>query len=372
MYRRPRKRSVVPFIILGLVAAIFGGFISAYIAPNYLYGKILPMPKIYEEIPVEREEITINPPEGQSPVEAVADKAMSSVVGITSIQIQEEIFWEREIPGVGSGVIIDSDGYILTNAHVIGDGQAKELNVLIENGETLGAEVLWSEAALDLAIIKVDASDLPVAEFGDSDSLNVGELAVAIGNPLGLDFQRTVTSGIISGLNRSIRMDENTLMEDLIQTDASINFGNSGGPLLNQNGQVIGINTAKVKSGEGLSFAIPINIIKPIAEEVIREGSFNNVYIGFEGWEVDKHERYTDSKTGVDSGVIVLDVIPNSPAAKGNIKPLDIIRKIDGEEIESMQQLRKILYNYKLGDSAKLNLIRNGQEEEIEIVFNEF
>src|SRR5699024_8716062 len=138
-------------------------------------------------------------------------------------------FWEREIPGVGSGVIIDENGYILTNSHVVADGQAKSISVLFENGDTSPATILWNDAALDLAIIKVEDRNLPVAELGDSDILEVGQLAVAIGNPLGLDFQRTVTSGIISGLDRSIRVSENNVIEDLIQTDASINFGNSGG-----------------------------------------------------------------------------------------------------------------------------------------------
>lgn len=369
----PRKRGFLSYIIVALIAAMIGGTLSVYIAPTYLYGKILPMPEIYiRDENISGNEITITPSVNYTPVTAVAKKSISSVVGITTIQMQKELLWEREVPGVGSGVIIDSNGYILTNSHVIADGRAKSINVLFEDGNMSGAKILWYDAAIDLAIIKVEERNLSVAELGNSDILEVGQLAVAIGNPLGLDFQRTVTSGIISGLNRSIRVSENNVIEDLIQTDASINFGNSGGPLLNDQGQVIGINTAKVKSGEGLGFAIPINLVKPIAAEVIKEGSFSNVYIGFEGWEVDKHERYTDTKLDIEKGVVVLKVIPNSPAANANLRMLDVILKIDENEIESMTGLRKVLYNYKLGDRATLTINREGLEERLEIVFNEF
>lgn len=371
--RPPKPRGFLSYIIVALIAAIVGGVISAYIAPTYLYGKVLPMPEIYNSsINSPNNEINITPLEDMTPVEAVAKKAMGSVVGITTIQIQKELFWEREVPGVGSGVIIDKDGYILTNSHVIADGNAKSINVLFENGDTVKAKVLWNDKTLDLAIIKVDGGNLTVAELGDSDTLEVGQLAVAIGNPLGLDFQRTVTSGIISGLNRSVRVSDNNVIEDLIQTDASINFGNSGGPLLNNQGQVIGINTAKASSGEGLGFAIPINLIKPIAAEVIKEGTFNNVYIGFEGWEVDKHERYTGVELGIEDGVVILNIIPNSPAANANLSILDIILKVDDHKIENMSQLKKVLYTYKIGDKAVLTINREGKEMEVEIIFNQF
>ena len=371
--RPPKRRGFLSYIIVALIAAMVGGISSAYIAPTYLYGKIIPMPEIYlrDEIVAENN-LTIMPSENQPPVTVVAKKSMPSVVGITTIQIQKEIFWEKEVPGVGSGVIIDSDGYILTNSHVIADGAARSINVLFEDGNMSGAKILWYDSAIDLAIIKVNEKNLPVAELGNSDILEVGQLAVAIGNPLGLDFQRTVTSGIISGLNRSIRLSENNVIENLIQTDASINFGNSGGPLLNDQGQVIGINTAKVKSGEGLGFAIPINLIKPIAREVIEKGSFSNVYIGFEGWEVYKYERYAGIDLGIDTGVIMLNIIPNSPAANANLRVLDIIVKIDDHKIESMTGVRKVLYNYKLGDKAILTINREGLEERVEITFSEF
>lgn len=371
--RPPKKRGFFSYFLVALIAAIIGGIFSSYIAPNYLYGKVLPMPEIFERQEVGSiNEININPTEDISVVSAVAKKTIGSVVGITTIQEQRELFWAKDVEGVGSGVIIDSNGYILTNSHVIGDGKAKSISVLIENRDKMPGKVLWYDPALDLAIVKVEAKGLQVADFGDSDVLEVGQLAVAIGNPLGLDFQRSVTSGVISGLHRSIRVDQYSVIEDLVQTDASINPGNSGGPLLNNKGQVIGINTAKIQTGEGLGFAIPINLIKPIAEEVIREGSFSNVYIGFQGTEVDRYERQLGVDLKIDSGVVILEIFPNSPAANANLKQLDIIVKVDNQEIQTMTQLRKTLYRYRMGDKAVLTINRGGVESKVEITFIKF
>lgn len=372
-YERPqKKRNIFSYFIVALIAAIIGGIVSAYIAPTYLYGKLIPIPNVYNgEISKTGEKINITPKEDISAVEAVAKKAMSSVVGITTVQVQRELFWEREIPGVGSGIIVNPNGYILTNSHVVGDGKAKDINVLFENGDKMPGKVLWHDAALDLAIVKVKASGLAAADLGDSESLQVGQLAVAIGNPLGLDFQRTVTSGVISGLNRSIRVDQYNVIEDLIQTDASINPGNSGGPLLNSKGEVIGINTVKIRSqvGEGLGFAIPINVAKPIIDGVIKEGDFKTVYLGIRGYEIEEYERSLGVDLSVDKGVIILEIYPDTPADKADLRPGDIIRKIDNQEVESMSQLKKILYKYKKGDKAVLTVIRNGKEIPIEIKF---
>src|SRR5690606_17757782 len=213
----------------------------------------------------------------------------------------------------------------------------------------------------DLAVVKVDARNLDAADLGNSDLLEVGELAVAIGNPLGLDFQRSVTSGVISGLHRSIQVDEYNVIEDLIQTDASINPGNSGGPLLNSKGEVIGINTAKVQTGEGLGFAIPINMIKPIIEEVISTGNFETVYMGIYGVEVEVYERQYGVNTGLDSGIIVWEVVEGSPADKAGIRAGDIVVKIDNEYIENMNRLKRVLYRYKIGDRANVTIVRDGR-----------
>ncbi|NMA87071.1 MAG: PDZ domain-containing protein [Tissierellia bacterium] len=372
-YERPKKsRSLWSYFIVALIAAIIGGTISVYIAPKYIYGKLLPEPEMYiKEIPSNQQGVNITTTEDISAVEAVAKKSMSSVVGITMVQIQREIFWEREVPGSGSGVIISPNGYILTNSHVVGDGQAKNINVLFENGDKMPGQVLWNDVYLDLAIVKVNATGLPVADLGDSDALEVGQLAVAIGNPLGLDFQRTVTSGVISGLNRSIRVSENIVIEDLIQTDASINPGNSGGPLLNSEGEVIGINTVKIRpdAAEGLGFAIPINVAKPIVNRVIEEGDFKIVYMGIISQEVEKYEREYGVELNVDNGIILVHVEENSPAHKAGLRMGDIITRIDNQEIDSTTQLKKVLYKYKKGDKATITIIRSGKEMLIDMVF---
>ncbi|MBU5438915.1 trypsin-like peptidase domain-containing protein [Tissierella sp. MSJ-40] len=363
-----KKGNLMSYLAVALIASIIGGLISAYVGPKYLYGSILPSPN--EQQYQTSQTMNITTGDDINTVSAVAKKAMSSVVGITTIEIQRYAFAEREVEGVGSGVIVDSNGYILTNSHVVGDGNAKEITVLFENGDKKPGKVLWNDAALDLAIVKVEETGLPVATLGDSDKLEVGEIAVAIGNPLGLEFQRTVTSGIISGLHRSIRVDENNIIEDLIQTDASINPGNSGGPLLNSKGDVIGINTAKIKTGEGLGFSIPINIVKPIIQQVIKEGTYKTVFIGITGVEVNVYERQLGIDLSIDNGVIVIEVAADSPASKAGLRSGDVIVKIDDQKVENMNQLKKTLYKYSQGDKATLEIIRDGEEKKIEVEFS--
>lgn len=371
--RPPRKRGFFSYIIVAIIAGILGGIVSVYIAPNYLYGKVIPVPEIYTNTVrnAPSQSVIITPSDNTDTVAAVARKTLGSVVGITTVQMQRDLFWTRPVEGLGSGVVVDSNGYILTNSHVIGDGEAKEIKVLFESGEELEGKVLWFDPTLDLAIIKVNASGLHAAELGNSDLLEVGQLAVAIGNPLGLDFQRTVTSGVISGLHRSVRVSRYNVIEDIIQTDASINPGNSGGPLLNSKGEVIGINTAKIQTGEGLGFSIPINVAKPIIEEVIKNGKFTNVYIGFQGSDLEVYERQFGVDFKVDNGVVVVEILPNSPAEKAGLRPLDIIVRVDNEPVESMVNLRKTLYKYRIGDKATLTVIRNGKEFKTPITFTE-
>ena len=370
--KKPKKKNFLSYFIVAIVAAIIGGIVTSYIAPNYLYGKILPVPAIYTQGKNgtnTAQKINITPNSNVSSVTAVAEKTISSVVGITTVEIQNDMFWQREVEGVGSGIIVDSNGYILTNSHVIGDGNAKKITVLFEDGTKKSGKVLWYDTALDLAIVKVDATGLNAAELGDSDNLEIGQLAVAIGNPLGLDFQRSVTSGIISGLHRTIQVDEYNVIEDLIQTDAAINSGNSGGPLLNEKGQVIGINTAKIQTAEGLGFSIPINVAKPIIEQVIKDGSYKIVYMGITGVEVEKYEAQLGVNLNVDKGVIILEIDPSSPAKKAGLENGDVLTKIDNQEVENMSQLKKILYKYNKGDKASLNIIRNGKSMNVDIVF---
>jgi len=371
-YNRKRRRNgppVIFLIFLSLISAVIGGIITSYIAPKYLYGRYLPNPYTISNGGVQNIEI-ITKQEDLTVGAAVAKKAMPSVVGITTVTLERNFFFGiRQSEGVGTGVIVDSRGYILTNSHVVNDGNAREVRVLLDSGQTLTAQVLWNDPALDLAVLKVDATNLPVADLGDSDKLMVGEVAIAIGNPLGLSFERTVTAGIISGLNRSIAINEYNSIDGLIQTDASINPGNSGGPLLNAKGEVIGINTAKIQSGEGLGFAIPINIAKPIVDEFIKKGEFTKVYMGIRGVDAANYIRTYNRDIGTEEGVIVYQVTPGSPAEESGLKQGDIIISINDAKISNMRQLQKELYKYRPGDVARLGIVRNREKLSISINF---
>lgn len=301
----------------------------------------------------------------------VAEKAMPSVVGITTVSLERNMFLGhvRERPGLGTGVIVDERGYILTNSHVVSD--VKDLRVLLYDGEELDAEVLWNEPSLDLAIIKVDSEDLIPATLGDSDDLKVGEIAIAIGNPLGLDFERTLTQGVISGLNRSITTtgDGAEAIDDFIQTDASINPGNSGGPLLNSRGEVIGINTAKVSNSEGLGFAIPINIAKPIVNQFIETGEFQPVSLGLRGVDLEVYEKSTGEILYPDQGVYVLDVNAGGNAYLSGIRARDVIVGLNDTPIKNRGMLIRELYKLTPGDTANIELIRGEEVLNLEIQF---
>ena len=302
--------------------------------------------------------------------QAVSKKALPSVVGITTTTVSSDNFFSMptESTGVGTGIIVDSNGYILTNSHVISDGKAKTVNVLFSDGSTVDGNVAWYDSQLDLAIVKVEKTGLTAAELGDSDKVSIGDISIAIGNPYGLDLASTVTQGIISGLDRTISTEETT-MTGLIQTDASINAGNSGGPLLNESGQVIGINTAKASEGEGLGFSIPINTAKPIIESVIEKGSYEKVTLGIKGTDAETYAKYTNQQLSSESGVYVSEVISGSAAEKAGIKSGDIITKIDDVDLSVMSDLTKQLYNYTTGDKAQITVNRNGKEIKLDVTF---
>ncbi|MCR3954769.1 MAG: trypsin-like peptidase domain-containing protein [Gudongella sp.] len=362
--KEKRGRNWIFLVAVVLLISFVGGFAGAYFGNGYFASQ--DSPNAYVQDP-----ITINPNDSITAVSAVAKKSMSSVVGITTVETQEFWFSQQDVSGVGSGVIVHEDGYILTNSHVVADGEAKEITVKFEDGEQTDGEVLWNDPFLDLAVVKVERSKLPVAILGDSDSLVVGELAVAIGNPLGLEFERTVTSGVISGLNRAVRVDRSNIIEDLIQTDASINPGNSGGPLLNGKGEVIGINTAKMQTAEGLGFAIPINLTKPIIEDIIKTGTHQTVLLGITGVSLEEYEARLGIDLEPEGGVVVIEVQPASTAQEAGILPGDVITRIADRDISNMGQLRRALYKYDSGDEVELRIIRNGEEQILLPVFKD-
>ena len=355
-----RKRGIGLVVIVAIICSVLSSLLTVVVVRNMIPSST-----------GTNSEIVVNDVgKSQNVYQAVTEKAMPSVVGITTttISTNNRFAIPTESEGVGTGIIVDANGYILTNSHVISDGQANTVNVLFNDGTTSPGKVVWYDSQLDMAIVKVNKTGLTPAELGNSDDVTTGDIAVAIGNPLGLDLQRSVTQGIISGLDRTIETEQAT-MTGLIQTDASINSGNSGGPLLNQNGQVIGINTAKASQGEGLGFAIPINTAKPIVESVIKNGNFEKVTLGIKGTDASTYESVTNQNLGVDKGVYVAEVIDGSTAQNAGIKAGDVIVKIGDTELTGMSDLTKSLYTYSKGDTAKLIVYRNGKDVTLNVSF---
>ena len=248
------------------------------------------------------------------------------------------------------------------------DKKGGKINVLLDDGSTHKAKIVWMDEDMDLAIIKINAKNLPVAELGDSDKVQIGQIAIAIGNPLGLDFNRTVTSGVISGKDRTIRVDKQVI-NNLIQTDASINPGNSGGPLLNSKGEVIGINTVKLTNAEGLGFSIPINMIKGVLNSILKTGKAQTAQLGVSIYNAKDYQAALRVKLNTDKGVVVLSVASGTAADKAGIVPGDIILKVDDKEVTDVNTLKSIMFGYNLGDEATLRINRNGKEMDVKIKF---
>lgn len=362
-----RRPSGLSYFATALVGAVIGGIIVAAVVPSILLSRLAPMqPDGNAQL---GQQVVINTTEDLNVAAAVAQKVTPSVVRISTITVERDLFFgKRSAEGVGSGVVIDPSGYILTNAHVVGE-HPEELTVFLKDGRELDGEVMWKDSLLDLAVVKVEAANLTAAELGDSDNLIVGEVTIAIGNPLGTRFERTVTQGIVSGLNRSIMVDEGSVMEDLIQTDAAINPGNSGGPLINSKGQVIGINTVKA-SAEGLGFAIPINITKPITQKLIKNGKFVATYMGITPLDSEMLGYYaTDIE--IQKGIYVYNVPAGTPASKAGLRSKDIITHINGEEVNTLVKFKSILYSLDPGDTISVKYTRNGSENTLDITLAE-
>lgn len=367
------KNSFIKGIALVLAGAILGSAIMGAVFMIKLDDKL--KSQAPGQVTTTGENITINT-QGEVNVEtAVAAKAKPSVVGITTLVESTNNFFNYGgsgfTEGVGSGVIVSADGYILTNSHVVSDGKAVNIDVLFSDDSKGNAKLLWNDATLDLAIIKVEKTGLTPVEMGDSDGVKVGNKAIAIGNPLGLNLQSTLTSGYISGLDRTISMQTGLSMEGLIQTDAAINQGNSGGALLDAQGKLIGINTAKAGQSDGIGFAIPINMAKPIIEEVIATGSYDSVYLGISGIDLEVYAKYTQQELPKDKGIFIHKVSPQSPAAEAGIREGDIILQVDGKAVSTMSQLKKQLLLHKVGNEAKVTIFREGKEDEVTVKFTQ-
>lgn len=302
--------------------------------------------------------------------EDMLENTIKSVVGISRFtnaggSILNNV--SSENLGLGTGIIVSEDGYILSNNHVTGDRFSICYVTIDEN--TYKGTVVFSEPDLDLSIVKVNAKNLTSIKFGNSTNLKLGEPVYAIGNPIGYEFKRTVTAGIISALNRTIKIEEgeNTnYVSDLIQTDATINPGNSGGPLVNKYGEVIGINTVKITSAEGIGFAIPINVIKPVVEKISQKGSFEEATLGIFAYDSEVAE-YMKLKNKITAGIYVSQIINNGAASNSDLKVGDIITSIDNKKLYMINDLREYLYGKKPGDEVVLKIVRNERERDVNV-----
>ena len=307
---------------------------------------------------------------------AVAEKVLPSVVGITVTYQVNSIFGATSGDATGSGIIISEDGYILTNNHVISSessssfyaiSEATDIKVNIYNDkESYKATVVGTDAYTDLAVLKIDKTGLTPAVLGNSDESKVGEYVMAIGNPLEMDY--SVTTGIISAINREVQSEGTTYLA--IQTDAAINSGNSGGALVNANGEVIGINTLKLSGNgvEGIGFAIPISSTTSIINQLIEFKEVKRPYIGIAGSSVD--ETLT-KKYNIPQGIYVDEIQKDSPAEKGGLQVGDIIIKIEDTEVKSVNELNRIKNTHNIGDKITLTIIRDNQEQKVEIILTE-
>ena len=305
-----------------------------------------------------------------------ASKVLPSIVGIKVDYTITSNFMQgmsQASQAEGSGIIISKDGYILTNNHIINSAdssiyyevsEATKVSVYLYNDETAyEATIIGTDEQTDLAIIKIEKDNLTVAELGDSNSIKIGEFAMAIGNPLGMES--SVTSGIISAVNRSVTSEDGTTY-NLIQTDAAINSGNSGGALVNAEGKVIGINTLKLSGSgiEGMGFAIPINETIEIYKDLIDHGKVLRPYIGVGGIDLDKA---TAQYYNLPTGIYVKEIYSNSPAALADLKQGDVITAIDGIKVNTMNELNDIKNNKKIGDEINLDVYRSGETKQIKI-----
>ena len=299
--------------------------------------------------------------EPTSPLPSFAEVIEGVKPSVVSIIVKAEVInfwgvWPQE--GAGSGVIVDQNGYIVTNNHVV-EG-AKSIEVTLCNGQSFDARPVGTDPLTDLAVIKIDASGLPYADFGDSNKLQVGEWVVAIGNALALEGGPTATAGVVSYKGRSIQLPNGTILHDLIQTDAAINPGNSGGPLVNMAGQVVGINNAKAAGAENIGFAISSNTVTPIAQDLVNHGRVIRPWLGVEPITVN-HYIATHYHLSTEKGVLIVTVVENSPAEEAGLQEGDVIIGFAGEEITSADELREAIHSYQIGDIVKIEFLRGGE-----------
>jgi len=357
-YRPYRRPSIVLWIIVFLIGALVGGGVGSFITMKYF-------PQAKEssstQTPTKTQIIEttkiINLEESQ--IIKVAEEAGPAVVTISTKKLVSGFFFTYETPALGSGFIISSDGDIVTNYHVIED--AKDITVTLSDGREFTGFIVGTDPSSDVALLKIKAKDLPHLVFADSSKLKVGQMVVAIGNPYGLDH--TVTSGVVSALERTLSFEDGRTLVGVIQTDAAINPGNSGGPLLNMAGEVIGMNTAIKSGAQGIGFAVSSNTVVKVVSDLNKYGKVVWPFLGIGGVSINEDIAKRE-KLPVDKGVLVLKVYPNTAADEAGLKEVDIIIKFEGKEVTTVQELTKYIREHEVGDTVKIEIIR-GKEHMI-------
>jgi len=364
---RPRRRGLWAFIgylSFGVLGILLGVFL-VYGLCTYFFTEET------EELPVETangllEETQIEPVSPGSGLPDIIELVMPAVVGVNK-HVYISRFGEQSLQEIesGSGVIVSSDGYIITNQHVVENGD--KITVLIPDKGRFEAELIGSDALTDLALLRIEASGLTDMAIGDSDKVRVGETAVAIGNPLGY-FQQSVTAGIISAIGRQVRVPGSEYVYTFIQTDALVNPGNSGGPLVNIKGEIIGINTAKISlvGVEGIGLAIPSNTVKRVMNDLLEHGRVIRPHLGV---VIDDWIDYSGLEP--EKGVLIVDVDPASAAGQVGLIPGDIIVAIDGQDVLYLAQLFDRLFSYYPGDTVTVIYYRDGQRTEVAVTLGE-
>jgi serine protease Do len=378
--QKPNNLLLSCVIILAVLVGIVGGGLVGGVAGYYSAQSAIPAKVVtVSSAPAapSAAPVSANPPITGSPsvtnltlkeesaiIDAVRKAKPGVVTVVTQLQSRRGVFGSVAPSASGSGVIIDDKGYVVTNNHVI-EG-AKSLTVFFSDGTKVDATLVGADPATDLAVLKINSRVPAVVQFGDSSALEPGQAAIAIGSPLG-DFRGTVTVGVVSALNRRVGQ-----QQGLIQTDAAINNGNSGGPLINTLGQVIGINTLVVRStndgnvAEGLGFAIPSNLVREVANQLISKGRIERPFIGITYQEVDP-QSVGNCNLSTTQGVVVTQVEANSPASKAGVQECDVITALDSQQIDADHSLQTILFTHKVGDNITLSIMRDNKPLQIKL-----
>ena len=371
--KRLKKPNAKKRITAIAIATIILWILAFYIYTTYTNIEIQPQNYETQKLQSTQSEQTVEKEEEKSQTIAdMLEQTTKSVVGISKLKTTGNSILsssnESEL-GLGTGVIVTDNGYILSNEHVTGSKYSK-CYITLETGQHYEGRVVWSDSDLDLSLTKIEAKNLSYATLGDSSQIRVGETVYAIGNPIGFEFRRTVTSGIISAKNRTIKIEEDNnqaYMSDLIQTDATINPGNSGGPLILPNGEVIGINTVKISTAEGIGFAVPINVVKSIIKSYQETGNYEQPTIGIYAYDREVIP-YLDANLNFEKGIYVAQITKNSPAGRTDLQEKDIILSIYGKELNTMNDLREYIYTKKPGDEVALQISRGKIRKEIRVV----